>query len=126
MPGTARAVEAGTVFHVLNRANGRQRLVRKRADFAAFGQVLAEGSKRYPVDLLTYCLMGNHRHLVLQPRTDEALERPVRASERRRGYHSVALVGGPAESLGGGTERAAGQGRVGAVADQCESGSSVG
>jgi len=75
MPRTARAVEAGTVFHVLNRGNGRQRLFRKDADFAAFERVLAEGLKRYPVDLLTYCLMGNHWHLVLRPRTDEALGR---------------------------------------------------
>ena len=29
---------------------------------------MAEGLQRYPVDLLTYCLMGNHWHLVLQPR----------------------------------------------------------
>ena len=72
---TARAVEAGTVFHVLNRGNGRQRLFRKDADFAAFERVLAEGLKRYPVDLLTYCLMGNHWHLVLRPRTDDALGR---------------------------------------------------
>ncbi len=73
MPRTARAVEAGTVFHVLNRGNGRQRLFRKDADFASFERELAEGLKRYPVDLLTYCLMGNHWHLELRPRTDDAL-----------------------------------------------------
>jgi hypothetical protein len=27
------------------------------------------------VDLLTYCLMSNHWHLVLAPRTDEAVGR---------------------------------------------------
>ena len=60
-------------YHVLNRGNGRMRLFHKDADFAAFERVLVEGLKRYPVELLTYCLMGNHWHLVVQPRTDRAV-----------------------------------------------------
>ena len=75
MPRTARAIEAGLVYHVLNRGNGRMRLFHTDEDFAAFEGVLGEGLERYPVDLLTYCLMGNHWHLVLRPRTDEALGR---------------------------------------------------
>jgi putative transposase len=63
------------VYHVLNRGNGRMRLFHNDADFEAFEQVLAEGLERYPVDLLTYCLMGNHWHLVVRSRTDEALGR---------------------------------------------------
>jgi putative transposase len=73
MPRTPRAIEAGLIYHVLNRGNGRQMLFRKPEDFEAFERVLAEGLSRYPVDLLTWCLMGNHWHLVLRPRTDEAL-----------------------------------------------------
>jgi len=44
-------------YHVLNRGNGRMRLFHKIADYEAFERVLAEGLDRYPVDLLTYCLM---------------------------------------------------------------------
>ena len=73
MPRTARAIEAGLIYHVLNRGNGRQMLFRKPADFDAFERVMAEGLSRYPVDLLTWCLMGNHWHLVLRPRSDAAL-----------------------------------------------------
>jgi putative transposase len=51
------------------------RLFHKDEDFAAFERVLAEGLERYPVDLLTYCLMGNHWHLVVRPRTGPALGR---------------------------------------------------
>jgi len=75
MPRTARAIQAGLVYHVLNRGNGRMELFHKDADFCAFEKVLAEGLERYPVDLLTYCLMGNHWHLVVVPRTDAALGR---------------------------------------------------
>ena len=61
------------IYHVLNRANGRMRLFHKDEDFAAFEKVLAQGLDRYPVDLLTYCLMDNHWHLVLRPLSDQSL-----------------------------------------------------
>jgi putative transposase len=51
------------------------RLFYKPGDYAAFEQVLAEGLERYPVELLTYCLMPNHWHLVVRPKTDLALGR---------------------------------------------------
>jgi putative transposase len=73
MPRTARSVEAGLIYHVLNRGNGRMRLFHKDFDFLAFERVLGEALKRYPVELLTYCLMPNHWHLVLRPTTDDAL-----------------------------------------------------
>ena len=63
------------IYHVLNRGNGRMRLFHKDEDFAAFERILAEGLDRYPVELLTYCLMGNHWHLVVRPGTDQALGR---------------------------------------------------
>lgn len=75
MPRTARAIKAGLIYHVLNRGNARMTLFRKDEDFDAFERVLGQGLERYPVDLLTYCLMGNHWHLLLRPRTDEALGR---------------------------------------------------
>ena len=51
------------------------RLFHKAGDYKAFERVLAEGLERYPVDLLTYCMMPNHWHLVVRPKTDEALGR---------------------------------------------------
>jgi putative transposase len=75
MPQNARAIQAGVIYHVLNRGNGRMRLFRKDEDYAAFERVLAEGLERYPVDLLTYCLMPSHWHLVLRPREANALGR---------------------------------------------------
>jgi putative transposase len=75
MPRTARAIHAGVIYHVLNRGNGRMRLFHRDEDYAAFERVLAEGLERYPVDLLTYCLMPNHWHMVLRPREGPALGR---------------------------------------------------
>ena len=97
MPRIARAAEAGLIYHVLNRGNGRLRLFHKDADYAAFEQVLAEGLGRYPVDLLTYCLMPNHWHLVLRPRTDAALSQLMRwvgVTQVRRHHEHYRTRGG--------------------------------
>jgi putative transposase len=52
---------------VLNRGNARTDLFGKPADFDAFARILAQGLERYEVDLLAWCLMHNHWHLVLRP-----------------------------------------------------------
>lgn len=75
MPRKGRSIAAGGFYHVLNRGNGRQRLFHKDRDYLAFGRVLAEGLERYRVDLLAWCLMPNHWHLVLRPRDTAALSR---------------------------------------------------
>ncbi len=75
MPRTARSIAAGMYYHVLNRGNGRMDLFHKPADFDAFAKILAEGLGRYRVDLLAWCLMSNHWHLVLRPRQADALGR---------------------------------------------------
>jgi putative transposase len=62
MPRRARSLVGGYAYHVLNRANGRLRLFRKDADFAAFEQVLSEAHDRVPLRILAYVLMGNHWH----------------------------------------------------------------
>ncbi|MFO0890020.1 MAG: transposase [Isosphaeraceae bacterium] len=63
------------IYHVLNRGNGRMRLFHKPEDYSAFERILAQGLGRFPVELLTYCLMPNHWHLVMRPGTDESLGR---------------------------------------------------
>jgi putative transposase len=75
MPRKLRRLEAGTIYHVLNRGNGRRRLFAKEKDFVAFLALLGEALRRFPVDLLAFCVLGNHWHLLLRPRTDAALSR---------------------------------------------------
>src|SRR5690348_2708935 len=75
MPRTPRQIEAGTIYHVLNRGNGQRTLFSKEHDYLAFIALLGEALSRFPVDLLAFCLMGNHWHLLLRPRTDDALSR---------------------------------------------------
>ena len=53
MPRPPRADEAGSLYHVLNRANSRARIFRKDADYEAFERVLAEGLERCQVELFS-------------------------------------------------------------------------
>jgi len=78
MPRVARVAPGGIVFHALNRANAGLDLFDSPGDFAAFEAVLAETLDAFPrVRLLAYCLMPNHWHLVLWPRSDGELGRFV-------------------------------------------------
>jgi putative transposase len=70
MPRAKRITFGGYVYHVLNRANGRLRIFRKAGDFLAFEQILAEGIELYSMRLCGYCIMSNHWHLLLWPRSD--------------------------------------------------------
>ena len=48
-------------------------LFHKDGDYLASLRVLGEALSRYPIDLLDWCLMPNHWHLVLRPRKSAAL-----------------------------------------------------
>lgn len=79
MPRIKRVDAGGFAYHVLNRGNGRMRIFEDDADFAAFERVLAEALSRYAgVELIAYCLMPNHWHLVLYTRKDGVLSPFVR------------------------------------------------
>ncbi|MCD6394819.1 MAG: transposase [Planctomycetes bacterium] len=70
MPRLKRIAKGNIVYHVLNRANGRLRIFKKRRDFEAFEEILAEGAERLGMRICGYCIMSNHWHLVLWPRRD--------------------------------------------------------
>ena len=78
MPRPPRADEAGGLYHVLNRGNGREEIFHKNEDYAAFERILAEGLESYDVDLFCFQLMPNHWHLVLRPNIDGELSRFMR------------------------------------------------
>ncbi len=78
MPRTARASVAGLPYHALNRGNRRASVFHKPADYDAFVEAIADSCRRLPMDLLGYCLMPNHFHLVLRPHADGDLGRWMR------------------------------------------------
>ena len=66
MPRVSRGLADGCIYHVLNRGNGRQSVFHKEGDFAAFITLLGQAKARHPINILGYCLIPNHFHLLLQ------------------------------------------------------------
>ncbi len=73
MARPTRRAPANYVFHALNRGNQRQRIFDDGTDYQMFLRLLAEASRRFRMRVIAYCLMPNHWHLVVWPRTDDAL-----------------------------------------------------
>lgn len=72
-----RSVESNMVYHVLNRANGREKIFKKQKDYQAFGDILIEAQEKYPMRILSFCLMPNHWHFVLYPKIGKQLSKFV-------------------------------------------------
>lgn len=74
--GRTHRVEVGnTVYHVINRANFRSTLFSQDKHYQQFLDILSEALERAPMRILSYCLMPNHWHLVLYPKSDGDLSR---------------------------------------------------
>jgi putative transposase len=67
MPRPLRPIDAGLVYHVINRGNNRQDVFRKPSDFQAFLETLGDLKERKPFALYGYCLLNNHFHLLIRP-----------------------------------------------------------
>ena len=73
MPRQSRVAVADVVYHVINRANGRAQIFHTDKDYQHFESLLEEAKDHTGMRILAYCIMPNHWHLVLQPRTDTNL-----------------------------------------------------
>lgn len=72
MPRHARFVLAGVPVHLIQRGNNRSACFFAESDYAYYLHVLGRVAPRAGCDIHAYCLMTNHVHLVLTPRTPEA------------------------------------------------------
>ena len=78
MPRRPRLSTGGIAYHVLNRRFGRLELFEKPADYFAFEKILAQAHPRTGRRIAAYCLMPNHWHLLLWPRSDGDLSEVMR------------------------------------------------
>ena len=68
-----RVVIADIPHHVTQRGNARQVILGDDPDRGAYLELLRQYCALYSLSLLGYCLMPNHVHLIVIPRTREAL-----------------------------------------------------
>jgi putative transposase len=73
MPRPRRSTPPGSVLHVINRGNDRQRLFDSADDYEEFLKLMSWAKARSPVRILAYCVMTNHWHQVLWPESAHAV-----------------------------------------------------
>jgi REP-associated tyrosine transposase len=66
MARSLRIEFAGALYHVTSRGDGREDIYLKDSDRIAFLAVLAQVSERFNWVCHSYCLMGNHYHLLIE------------------------------------------------------------
>jgi putative transposase len=74
MPRIARLVCPGVPHHVTQRGNRRSQVFFSDADYRSYLSWLHFDAKRYGAEVLAYCLMSNHVHLVLVPHDKQSIE----------------------------------------------------
>jgi REP-associated tyrosine transposase len=83
MPRIARAVFANVPHHVTQRGNRRGTVFFSNDDRSEYLRLLREYADRHAVDVLAYCLMPNHVHIVVVPATKSALHQVLRPLHMR-------------------------------------------
>ena len=66
MPRPLRPTGDRLVYHVINRGNNRAAVFHQPGDYAAFLDALRDLKRNRPFELLGYCLMPNHVHLLVR------------------------------------------------------------
>ncbi|MFZ1962688.1 MAG: transposase [Roseiarcus sp.] len=83
MARIGRFVVPDLPHHVTQRGNRRERVFFSDDDYALYRDLLREACGREGVAVWSYCLMPNHVHLILVPRTSEGLGRALGKAHRR-------------------------------------------
>ena len=83
MPRLSRTVFAGVPHHITQRGNRREDIFFTEEDREAYLSWLKEYCEKYGVEILAYCLMTNHVHLVAVPSADDGLQRVLKPLHMR-------------------------------------------
>jgi putative transposase len=83
MPRTSRVVFPNLPHHVTQRGNRRGDVFFSNDDRRSYLALLREYTAKHSVEVLAYCLMPNHVHLVLVPATSSGLEHVLRPVHMR-------------------------------------------
>ncbi|HAH19725.1 MAG: transposase [Omnitrophica WOR_2 bacterium GWF2_43_52] len=84
MARIARVVVPEFPHHIIQRGNRRQKVFFKEDDYREYLRFLNSYSEKFKVDILAYCLMPNHIHLIAIPHEDGSLAQAI--GETHRNY----------------------------------------
>jgi len=83
MPRVARSVFAHVPHHVTQRGNRREDVFFTDEDRQIYLRWLREYAEKHHVDILAYCLMTNHIHLIAVPSSEEGLQQLLKPLHMR-------------------------------------------
>ena len=70
-----RVLMKDAVYHVTARANRGEMIFCSPAIRRLFLAFLEKAKKKYPSSVLNFCVMGNHIHLIIRPKNEDALSK---------------------------------------------------
>ncbi len=83
MPRLARNVFADVPHHITQRGNRGEDVFFVDEDREHYLNWLGDYCNKYSVELMSYCLMSNHIHLVLRPTSEEGLQQVLKPLHMR-------------------------------------------
>lgn len=83
MPRLARNIFPGIPHHITQRGNRREDIFFSDEDRLIYLKWLEEYCQKHKVEVLAYCLMTNHIHLILKPDNTEGLQRVLKPLHMR-------------------------------------------
>lgn len=98
MPRQPRMLVDGGYYHIVTRGIDRRRLFKYNQDYEFFSGVIKKYLPEFQLDIIHYCFMPNHIHLLVCLRQKGDLAKfmqivlQVYASYYRRKYHSTGFI----------------------------------
>lgn len=83
MARIARIVVPGYPHHVTQRGNRRQKTFFRDSDYQLYIYLMAEFCRKTNTEIWAYCLMPNHVHFVMVPKTENGLRTAIGEAHRR-------------------------------------------
>jgi putative transposase len=77
MPRIARVCAAGYPHHITQRGNNKERAFFDDEDRRFYLDLLERYKEKYEMEILAYCLMGNHVHVLVVPEKETSLARGI-------------------------------------------------
>jgi REP element-mobilizing transposase RayT len=84
MPKTAREISRTGVYHVMLRGINRQEIFEEKEDYLFFLNLIKKAKEKCSFELLAYCLMDNHVHLLMME-ADNSISEIIRIIAGRYG-----------------------------------------
>ncbi|MFT5607374.1 MAG: putative transposase, partial [Parvicella sp.] len=83
MSRLARVVVPHYPHHIVQRGNRRQDVFLKTGDYVHYLSLLKQWTEEEGIEVLAYCLMTNHVHIVVVPSDESNLSKAIGETHRR-------------------------------------------